>query len=69
MNSSFHSAMVICAGLLAAAAVLSALTIDNSVLRAEPDRPVAEPEQRTCCPVGAPPLELGDRVQTRPAGH
>jgi EmrB/QacA subfamily drug resistance transporter len=69
MNSSFHAAMVVCAGLLAAAAVLSALTIDNGVLRAEPDHPVPEPEQRTCCPVGAPPLELGDRVRTGPAGH
>jgi EmrB/QacA subfamily drug resistance transporter len=69
MNSSFHAAMVVCASLLAAAAVLSAVTIDNGVLRAEPTRPVPQPESRTCCPVGAPPLELGDRVRTGPAGH
>jgi len=38
--------------------VLSALTIDNSVLRAAPDRPaVPEPECKTNCAVGCPPLE------------
>ena len=63
MNSSFRAAMVICACLLAAAAVLSALTIDNDVLRATPSHPVAEPECRSCCPVGAPPLEPGNQVE------
>jgi hypothetical protein len=61
--------MIVCAGLLAAAAVLSALTIDNGVLRAEPARPVAEPECRTCCPVGAPPLEPGNPVEASAEGH
>ncbi len=69
LNSGFRAAMVICACLLAAAAVLSAVTIDNGVLRAEPAHPVPEPECRTCCPVGAPPLEPGDRVRTGPGGH
>jgi EmrB/QacA subfamily drug resistance transporter len=69
MNSSFRAAMVICACLLAAASVLSAVTIDNGVLRSTPAHPVPEPECRSCCPVGAPPLEPGDRVRTGPTGH
>jgi hypothetical protein len=43
MNSGFGVAMVVCACLLAAAAVLSAATIDNNVLRAEPAQPMREP--------------------------
>jgi len=50
------------AGLLAAA--LSAVTIDNRVLRPVDDQPVAEPECLTCCPVGAPPLEPGGQART-----
>jgi EmrB/QacA subfamily drug resistance transporter len=69
MNSSFGSAMVICAGLLAAAAVLSALTIDNGVLRADPSHPVAAPECRTSCAVGAPPLEPANPVEAPAHGH
>jgi hypothetical protein len=69
MNSGFHMAMVICAGLLAVAAVLSALTIDNDVLRPEPAHPVAQPECLTCCPVGAPPLEPGNQVEAPAQGH
>jgi predicted MFS family arabinose efflux permease len=56
-GSSFRSAMFLCAALLAGGAVLSALTIDNTVLRAAPDRPVPEPECKTNCAVGCPPLE------------
>ena len=63
LDPAFRTAMVICAGLLAAGAVLSALTIDNDVLRATPAHPVAEPECRACCPVGAPPLEPGNQVE------
>jgi EmrB/QacA subfamily drug resistance transporter len=63
LDPAFRTAMVICAGLLAAGAVLSALTIDNDVLRPSPDHPVAEPECRACCPVGAPPLEPGNQVE------
>jgi EmrB/QacA subfamily drug resistance transporter len=79
MNSGFRMAMVICAALLAVAAVLSATTIDNDVLRAEPEHPVAQPECRTCLPIGAPPLEPGNvagappgpgnRVEAPPQGH
>ena len=79
MNSGFRMAMVICAGLLAVAAVLSVLTIDNDALRTEPEHPVSEPECRTCLPIGAPPLEPGDppeaplgpgnRVEAPPQAH
>src|SRR5215471_12317364 len=79
MNSSFRAAMVICAGLLFVAAVLSALTIDNDVLRTEPEHPVAQPECLTCLPINAPPLEPGNpaeapsgpgnRVEAPPQAH
>jgi EmrB/QacA subfamily drug resistance transporter len=69
MNSGFRMAMVICAGLLAVGAVLSALTIDNDVLRPEPEHPVAQPECLTCLPIGAPPLEPGNRVEAPAQGH
>ena len=69
MNSGFHMAMVICAGLLVVAAVLSATTIDNDVLRAEPEHPVAQPECLTCLPIGSPPLEPGNRVEAPAQGH
>jgi EmrB/QacA subfamily drug resistance transporter len=69
MNSGFDMAMIICAALLAVAAVLSALTIDNDVLRSEPEHPVAQPECLTCCPVGAPPLERGNLVEAPAHGH
>src|SRR6516164_4703736 len=64
MNSGFHKAMVICAALLVVAAVLSAPTIDNDVLRTEPEHPVPEPECLTCCPLGAPPLEPSTQART-----
>jgi EmrB/QacA subfamily drug resistance transporter len=63
MSSAFRAAMVICACLLAVAAVLSALTIDNNVLRSSPAHPAPEPECRASCPVGAPPLEPGNPVE------
>jgi len=69
MNSGFQMAMVICAGLLALGAVLSALTIDNDVLRPEPEHPVAQPECLTCLPIGSPPLEPGNRVEAPAQGH
>jgi EmrB/QacA subfamily drug resistance transporter len=60
--SGFRTAMVASACLLAAGSLLSALTIDDDVLRPQPDRGVPEPECRTCCPVGAPPLETGGGI-------
>ena len=69
MNPAFQMAMVICAGLLALGAVLSALTIDNDVLRPEPEHPVPQPECLTCLPIGAPPLEPGNRVEAPPQAH
>lgn len=58
-SSGFHKAMLLCAGLLAAGAALSALLIDNDVLKPEQDRPVPEPQCRTNCPISAPPFEPG----------
>lgn len=57
-HSGFSTAMFICAALLVAGSVLSALTINNDVLRPRPDHPVAKPEARVNCAVGAPPLEV-----------
>ncbi|HEV2375654.1 MAG TPA: MFS transporter [Streptosporangiaceae bacterium] len=62
LYSSFQAAMVVCVVLLVAGGLLSALTIDNSVLKPTPSHPVREPECRTSCPVGAPPLEPGKEV-------
>jgi EmrB/QacA subfamily drug resistance transporter len=56
-GSGFRTAMFICAGLLLAGSVLSALTIDNSVLRPRPDEPRVQPESRVYCAVGSPPPE------------
>jgi hypothetical protein len=70
-GSSFRTAMVVCAALLACGAALSALTINNDVLRAQPEGiPVPEPACRVnCAPVGGPPLEPGEgRGPARPAG-
>jgi hypothetical protein len=63
--------MVVCAALLACGAALSALTINNDVLRAQPEGTAApEPECRVnCAPVGGPPLEPCEgRRAARPAG-
>jgi EmrB/QacA subfamily drug resistance transporter len=67
-ESGFRAAMVVCAALLVAGAVLSAVTIDNNVLRPVPDHQVPEPQCRTFCAVGAPPLEPADRDATAVAG-
>ena len=56
-SSGFRTAMFVCAALLVAGSVLSALTIDESVLRPRPDRPAPLPECKVNCPVGAPPVE------------
>jgi EmrB/QacA subfamily drug resistance transporter len=70
LHSSFQAAMVLCAVLLAAGAVLSAFTIDSNVLRPPDGRPVPQPQCHTSCPVGAPPLEpAGARSTQRPTGH
>jgi EmrB/QacA subfamily drug resistance transporter len=79
MNSGFRMAMIICAALLVIAAVLSVLTIDNDVLRTEPEHPAAQPECLTCLPISAPPLEPGNpgeapsgpgnRVEAPPQAH
>jgi EmrB/QacA subfamily drug resistance transporter len=68
----FRAAMVVCAALLVAGAALSAVTIDNTVLRPQTGRKIPEPECLTFCGVGAPPLEPADRpvaAVTGPAPH
>jgi EmrB/QacA subfamily drug resistance transporter len=64
LEGGFRAAMVVCAGLLVAAAALSAVTIDNAVLRPVDDHPVPEPECLISCPIGAPPLEPASRART-----
>jgi Na+/melibiose symporter-like transporter len=58
-NHGFDLATVACAVVLAIAAVLAATLVSNDVLRPA-DHGVAEPEARTNCAVGAPPLERGE---------
>jgi EmrB/QacA subfamily drug resistance transporter len=60
-SSGFRTAMFICGVLLAAGSVLSALTIDNTVLRPRHGEPAPLPECRVNCPVGSPPAEPGQR--------
>src|ERR1039457_3295936 len=64
----FRAAMVICAALLVAGAVLSALTINSNVLRPQVGREVRQPECLTFCGVGAPPLEPAGRHGSAVAG-
>ncbi len=69
-EGAFREAMVICAALLLLGALLSATMIDNDVLRpGRPGAPVAEPECKTCLPVGAPPLEPGVPAQASRPGR
>jgi hypothetical protein len=57
----FRLATLGCAIVLAAAAVLAGLLVDNNVLRPAGE-PLVEPEGRTTCSVGAPPLEPSRRT-------
>ncbi|HEX2312163.1 MAG TPA: MFS transporter [Thermomonospora sp.] len=54
-SDGFGVSMLVCAGLLAAGAALTFLTVRDDTLRAAPEE--AEPQCRTHCGVGAPPLE------------
>jgi EmrB/QacA subfamily drug resistance transporter len=67
LASGFHKAMVICAALMALAAVGSALLVDNNVLRSQGGEPVVEPECLTNCALGSPPLDPAVRVRAAPA--
>jgi EmrB/QacA subfamily drug resistance transporter len=64
-SAGFRTAMIVSAGLLLAGSLLSALTIDNSVLRPAPGHVVAEPECLRNCAVGAPPLEPAQAARDR----
>jgi EmrB/QacA subfamily drug resistance transporter len=67
-SSGFRTAMLVCAALLAASAVLSVLRISSSVLQARPDHPVPQPQARVSCGVGAPPLEPASTRSASAAG-
>jgi hypothetical protein len=56
-SDGFELAMPVCAALLAAGAVLSFFTVSDDVLRSVSGE--VEPQGRTHCAVGAPPLEPG----------
>jgi EmrB/QacA subfamily drug resistance transporter len=56
-SSAFRLAMIVCAGLLLAGSVLSALAIDDNVLRPAAGQAVPEPECLRACTISAPPLE------------
>ncbi|TYB41722.1 MFS transporter [Actinomadura chibensis] len=57
----FTIAMSVCAAMLAAGAVLSFLTVGDDALRA-PSGAAVEPEGRSHCAVGAPPLQPEPRT-------
>ncbi|MDI2131500.1 MFS transporter [Yinghuangia seranimata] len=58
VDSAFDQAMWICAALLALGALLAWLTVRSDALEQTPETaPHAEPCCKTCCAVGAPPLE------------
>jgi EmrB/QacA subfamily drug resistance transporter len=59
VDISFGRAMVICAGLCAAGALLAALRVPSGALQENEGQPAAQPECATYCGVPAPPLEPG----------
>ncbi|HII40259.1 MAG TPA: EamA family transporter [Thermoplasmata archaeon] len=65
LDSGFRESMVICAGFLVMAAIMAATMVDNDVLRATPDRPVARPMSTRMCAVEAPVLQCDGQ----PAGQ
>lgn len=66
LGSGFRATMIICAGLLALAALLAGTLVDDKVLQAAPDHPVTEPLSTRNCAVQAPPLECGQLEPARP---
>ncbi|MFJ6135399.1 MFS transporter [Kitasatospora sp. NPDC092286] len=59
VDSAFHTAMLICAGLLVAGAMVAVTTVRGNVLAPEDHRPVAEPDCQWSCGTNAPPLDPG----------
>ncbi|MEE1782007.1 DHA2 family efflux MFS transporter permease subunit [Streptomyces sp. SP17BM10] len=57
VDDAFHTAMLICAGLLTTGAITAFVTIRGNVLAPE-DHPVAEPDTEWCCGT-TPPLDPG----------
>jgi EmrB/QacA subfamily drug resistance transporter len=75
LNRGFHQAMLICAALMALAALAAAVLIRSDVLRPKAGQHIIAPECLTNCAVGAPPLEPRDLAEpenqvsaARPAG-
>ncbi|WP_433323821.1 MFS transporter [Spirillospora sp. CA-294931] len=62
-SDGFQTAMIVCACLLAGGAVLSYFAVRDDVLRAVPDE--REPQCKTFCDVGAPPLEPEQDADTK----
>ncbi|WP_395293196.1 MFS transporter [Kitasatospora hibisci] len=58
VDAAFHTAMLICAGLLVTGGLIAFTTVRGNVLAPE-DHPVAEPECRYNCGTNAPPLDPG----------
>ncbi|MCG6498158.1 MFS transporter [Kitasatospora sp. A2-31] len=60
VDAAFHTAMLICAGLLVTGALIAFTTVRGNVLALAPqDHPVAEPDCRYNCGTNAPPLDPG----------
>ncbi|WP_405014314.1 MFS transporter [Kitasatospora sp. NBC_01539] len=67
VDDAFGTAMLICAGLLAAGGLLAAATVRGDVLAPEPAREVAEPSCTWRCDTTTPPMDPGHRVDHRHA--
>ncbi|MET8539420.1 MFS transporter [Kitasatospora sp. NPDC004799] len=66
VDSAFHTAMLICAGLLTAGGLIAFATVRGNVLAPE-EQPVAEPNCDWPCGTTTPPLDPG-HVRTTPEG-
>ncbi|MGW7581834.1 MFS transporter [Kitasatospora sp. NPDC054768] len=64
VDSAFHTAMLICAGLLVAGGLIASATVRGNVLAPE-EQPVAEPNCDWPCGPTAPPLDPGHVPTTR----
>ncbi|MFE4974100.1 MFS transporter [Kitasatospora sp. NPDC056651] len=64
VDSAFHTAMLICAGLLVGGGLIALVTVRGNVLAPE-DQPVAEPSCDWPCGPTAPPLDPGHVPVTR----
>ena len=66
MTHGFHVGMVVCAALAAAGGILAWLTIESTVLHAEPEPDGDTPErlgEDFSCGIGGPPLRPGREAE------